>query len=76
MSDGPDERMRRWRLALGGADGTGIELSGDDAEIDAALGVLYDTGSGDGSGPGAGAGDGIGPGDGDGPGDGRRRRSR
>ena len=26
MSDGHDERMRRWRLILGGEDGTGIQL--------------------------------------------------
>ena len=38
-----DERMRRWRLALGGGDdGTGMPLAGDDARIDAALGALYD----------------------------------
>jgi VWA domain-containing protein len=38
------ERMRRWRLVLGGgdADGTGAELQGDDVRIDAALGALYD----------------------------------
>jgi Mg-chelatase subunit ChlD len=46
--------MRRWRLALGGADdGTGVPLTGDDAQIDAALGALYDT-SGDPAGPGQG----------------------
>lgn len=33
-----DERMRRWRLVLGGAD----PLSGDDGRLDAALGALYD----------------------------------
>jgi hypothetical protein len=46
MSAGHDERMRRWRLALGAADfggGTGVALSGDDARIDAALGALYDS---------------------------------
>jgi len=39
------ERMRRWRLVLGGgeADGTGAELTGDDARIDAAMGAVYDT---------------------------------
>ena len=43
MSGGADERLRRWRLALGGADeGTGESLSGDDAKMDAALGALYD----------------------------------
>ena len=47
---GDDERLRRWRLALGGApgaEGTGHQLSGADAAIDAALGALYDAGSGD-----------------------------
>lgn len=40
---GTDERLRRWRLALGGADdGTGEPLAGDDAKMDAALGALYD----------------------------------
>ena len=43
-----DERMRRWRLVLGGEqDGTGVSLAGDDKRIDAALGALYG-GSGDG----------------------------
>ncbi|HWL41307.1 MAG TPA: VWA domain-containing protein [Ilumatobacter sp.] len=38
------ERLRRWRLVLGGADadGTGAELGGDDVRVDAALGALYD----------------------------------
>jgi hypothetical protein len=38
------ERLRRWRLVLGGgdADGTGQDLSRDDARIDAALGAVYD----------------------------------
>jgi Mg-chelatase subunit ChlD len=47
-----DERLRRWRLALGGAqgaEGTGHALSGTDAAVDAALGALYDGGSGDGT---------------------------
>jgi len=44
MTSGPDERMRRWRLILGGADdGTGTSLGGDDARIDAALSALYDS---------------------------------
>jgi hypothetical protein len=44
MITGPEERMRRWRLILGGADdGTGTSLGGDDAHIDAALGALYDS---------------------------------
>jgi len=38
------ERLRRWRLVLGGADdGTGVPLDGDDARVDAALGALYDS---------------------------------
>jgi hypothetical protein len=41
-----DERLRRWRLVLGGSgdggeEGTGVALSGHDARIDAALGALY-----------------------------------
>jgi hypothetical protein len=38
------ERLRRWRLVLGGgdADGTNVELGGDDVRIDAALGAVYD----------------------------------
>ena len=38
------ERLRRWRLVLGGgeAEGTGTGLHGDDVRIDAALGALYD----------------------------------
>ncbi|MCK2217308.1 VWA domain-containing protein [Actinomadura sp. ATCC 31491] len=41
-----DERMRRWRLVLGGgdADGTGFGLQGDDARMDAALAAVYDRG--------------------------------
>jgi Mg-chelatase subunit ChlD len=48
-----DERARRWRLALGSApegEGTGYELGGGDAAVDAALAALYDSdrpGSGD-----------------------------
>jgi Mg-chelatase subunit ChlD len=39
------ERLRRWRLVLGGGDGDGmaVELHGDDAGIDGALGALYDS---------------------------------
>ena len=39
-----DERLRRWRLALGGddADGTGVQLGGSDAEVDGVLAALYD----------------------------------
>ncbi|MEU8485413.1 VWA domain-containing protein [Streptomyces sp. NPDC048641] len=38
-----EERMRRWRLVLGGdeADGTGCALSGQDAAMDGALTALY-----------------------------------
>jgi Mg-chelatase subunit ChlD len=44
-----NERLRRWRLALGGApdaEGTGHQLSGADAAIDAALAALYDADAG------------------------------
>ncbi|MGV9554121.1 VWA domain-containing protein [Streptomyces sp. NPDC003401] len=42
------ERLRRWRLVLGGgeADGTGQEPSGRDAAMDAALAALYGKGDG------------------------------
>lgn len=41
---GNEERLRRWRLVLGGADdGTGCQLQGPDAEMDSALGQLYET---------------------------------
>jgi Mg-chelatase subunit ChlD len=44
MRDTNDERLRRWRLVLGGAaDGTGAELRGDDLRIDGALAALYDS---------------------------------
>ncbi|MEX1105163.1 MAG: VWA domain-containing protein [Ilumatobacteraceae bacterium] len=41
------ERLRRWRLVLGGGDqhhpdGTGVQLQGDETKIDAALSALYD----------------------------------
>ncbi|MFI5577553.1 VWA domain-containing protein [Streptomyces sp. NPDC051822] len=38
-----DERLRRWRLVLGGgeADGTGRPLTGTDAAVDGALTALY-----------------------------------
>lgn len=41
------ERLRRWRLVLGGdeADGTGCVLTGQDAAMDGALGALYGKGS-------------------------------
>src|SRR5512135_1109411 len=46
MTIDESERARRWRLALGGApegEGTGYELGGGDAGIDAALAALYDS---------------------------------
>lgn len=37
------ERLRRWRLVLGGADdGVGVQMTGADARIDLALGAVYD----------------------------------
>ncbi|GAA2154792.1 VWA domain-containing protein [Actinomadura napierensis] len=63
-ADGDRERMRRWRLVLGGerADGTGVGLAGDDAQMDAALEKLYGAGDAAGDRPrpgrrGAGLGD-------------------
>ena len=50
MSDGYDERMRRWRLVLGEG-GMKLPLSGADAGVAAALGALYDR-DGDGGGQG------------------------
>jgi Mg-chelatase subunit ChlD len=51
---GADERLRRWRLVLGGddAEGTGAELEGADVRRDGALAALYgqrdrDGGAGD-----------------------------
>ncbi|GDY54436.1 hypothetical protein SVIO_050590 [Streptomyces violaceusniger] len=46
------ERLRRWRLVLGGqgADGTGCSLSGTDAAMDRTLEALYGSGGGDGAG--------------------------
>ncbi|MFC9058793.1 VWA domain-containing protein [Streptomyces sp. NPDC057074] len=42
-ADAAQERLRRWRLVLGGdpADGTGRTLSGQDAAMDGALTALY-----------------------------------
>jgi len=53
-----DERLRRWRLVLGGeADGTDRGLSGEDSRIDAALAALYNSPQdGDGSARSAGLG--------------------
>lgn len=44
---GHDERLRRWRMVLGGgeADGTGRSLAGADAAMDGALTALYGGGS-------------------------------
>ncbi len=44
----PSERLRRWRLLLGGqdADGIGLTLSGRDAAMDKAMSSLYDSGDG------------------------------
>ncbi|WP_448318614.1 VWA domain-containing protein [Streptomyces sp. CO7] len=44
--DAAAERLRRWRLVLGGdrADGTGHPLGGRDAAMDAALAALYGSG--------------------------------
>jgi Mg-chelatase subunit ChlD len=44
----PEERLRRWRLVLGGgaADGMDLALAGADANIDAALAALYSVGEG------------------------------
>jgi hypothetical protein len=44
MSELTDERLRRWRLVLGGgpADGIEVTLGGDDLRMDAALTALYD----------------------------------
>ncbi len=48
MAD-PQERLRRWRLILGGeeADGTGVSLSSGDLGIDRALQALYGVGDGE-----------------------------
>ncbi|CNG51903.1 Uncharacterized protein conserved in bacteria [Mycobacterium tuberculosis] len=45
-----DDRLRRWRLVLGGerADGTGVSLTGDDVRMDGALEKLYGGGSDEG----------------------------
>lgn len=45
MTDPRNERLRRWRLVLGGdaADGTGTTLHGQDVRIDACLAALYDS---------------------------------
>ncbi|MFC5145488.1 VWA domain-containing protein [Streptomyces aureoversilis] len=51
-ADPADERLRRWRLVLGGdgsADGTGRALSGSDAAMDRTLEALYGGSGGPGS---------------------------
>ncbi|WP_337191552.1 VWA domain-containing protein [Nocardioides flavescens] len=50
--EAPRDRLTRWRLVLGGeeADGTDVELSGDDVQRDQALSELYDARRGSGSG--------------------------
>ncbi|HWM36401.1 MAG TPA: VWA domain-containing protein [Streptomyces sp.] len=48
-----EERLRRWRLVLGdanGSDGTGCTLTGTDKAMDRTLQALYGSGSGAGSG--------------------------
>jgi Mg-chelatase subunit ChlD len=43
-----DERLRRWRLVLGGdEDGTEVRLSGEDAAMDGALDAVYGERAGD-----------------------------
>ncbi|MFA1545367.1 VWA domain-containing protein [Actinomadura chokoriensis] len=50
MSAENADRLRRWRLVLGGerADGTGVSLAGDDARMDGALEKLYGAGGDEG----------------------------
>ncbi len=52
--DSVDDRLRRWRLVLGGerADGTGVSLTGDDVRMDGALEKLYGGSDEDGHGRG------------------------
>ncbi|MBT3156219.1 VWA domain-containing protein [Streptomyces sp. CHA1] len=47
-SRGEEERLRRWRMVLGGgpADGTGYVPTGNDAPMDRALAALYGRGEG------------------------------
>lgn len=49
MSNSESERLRRWRLILGGdeADGTGVSLVSSDEGIDRALSALYDAEGGE-----------------------------
>jgi hypothetical protein len=56
-----DDRLRRWRLVLGGDDdATGVRLTGDDVVRDDALAALYGDGDRDGGGDGAGRRGGLG----------------
>ncbi|GGZ19258.1 VWA domain-containing protein [Streptomyces inusitatus] len=59
---GQDERVRRWRLVLGGgpADGTGRPLTGTDLAVDGALTALYGGQEGPGSTGGRGRAGGLG----------------
>jgi Mg-chelatase subunit ChlD len=51
LSPQEKERLRRWRLMLGGsADGTGMQLGGRDAAMDGVLEALYGQGFGQGDG--------------------------
>ncbi|WP_225847820.1 VWA domain-containing protein [Streptomyces sp. HPF1205] len=54
-----EERLRRWRLVLGGgpADGTGHELAGRDAAMDRTLTALYGAGRAGGAAAGGGSGE-------------------
>ena len=56
------ERLRRWRLVLGGneADGTGCRLAGDDLGMDGVLQALYGAMDGDGGKSGSGRSGGLG----------------
>jgi Mg-chelatase subunit ChlD len=57
-----DDRLKRWRLVLGGeaADGTGVALDGDEARMDGALDALYGSGRGGGRSRGGGRNAGLG----------------
>lgn len=53
LDDPADERLRRWRLVLGGAGGAGLgaDLTGQAAAMDAALAALYGQGASGQDGP-------------------------
>jgi Mg-chelatase subunit ChlD len=61
MTATDQERLRRWRMALGQQGNPDVELTGDDAHMDAALAALYDSGGDDGEPGGSGGGRGGGP---------------